>query len=85
MTTGTVKWFDSKKGFGFIVNDNGQDVFVHYTVIDGEGFRSLKEGEIVSYEPTTGKRGLSAAKVLREAQKRSVGSLKPSFGTALPA
>ena len=49
---GTVKWFDSKKGFGFILNPDGQDVFVHFSSIEGEGFRVLKDGERVSYEQT---------------------------------
>ena len=47
MSTGTVKWFDSKKGFGFLINEAGKDVFVHFSVIEGEGFRALKEGEQV--------------------------------------
>ena len=85
MTTGTVKWFDSKKGFGFIVNDEGQDVFVHYTIIEGEGFRSLKEGEVVNYEPAVGKRGLSASKVLREAGKRVTAAHQLSVRQAVPA
>ena len=69
MPSGTVKWFDSKKGFGFIVNDQGQDVFVHFSSIEGEGFRSLKDGEIVEYEQVTGAKGLSAQKVKRVAPR----------------
>lgn len=65
MPTGTVKWFDTKKGFGFIVNPQGQDVFVHFSTIEGDGFRSLKDGERVDYEETTGPKGLSAANVKR--------------------
>ncbi|HUB26117.1 MAG TPA: cold-shock protein [Tepidisphaeraceae bacterium] len=65
MPTGTVKWFDAKKGFGFIVNAQGQDVFVHFSTIEGEGFRSLKDGEKVDYEESTGPKGLSAANVKR--------------------
>jgi len=65
MPTGTVKWFDSKKGFGFIVNAAGQDVFVHFSSIQGDGFRSLKDGESVEYEETTGPKGLSAANIKR--------------------
>ena len=65
MPTGTVKWFDVKKGFGFIVNADGKDVFVHFTSIEGEGFRSLKDGEKVEYEETGGAKGLSAKSVRR--------------------
>ncbi|MCG3126828.1 MAG: Cold shock-like protein [Phycisphaerae bacterium] len=63
MPHGRVKWFDSKKGFGFIVGEEGQDVFVHYTNIDGEGFRALKDGELVEYEARTSEKGLQASKV----------------------
>ncbi len=65
MPTGTVKWFDSKKGFGFIINPDGKDVFVHFSVIDGEGFRSLKDGEHVEYEEMQGEKGLLAKGVKR--------------------
>lgn len=65
MTTGTVKWFDIKKGFGFIVNAEGKDVFVHFSVIEGDGFRSLKDGEVVEYEQFDGPKGLSAKNVKR--------------------
>jgi CspA family cold shock protein len=65
MPTGTVKWFDVKKGFGFIVNADGKDVFVHFTSIEGDGFRSLKDGEKVEYEETGGAKGLSAKSVRR--------------------
>jgi CspA family cold shock protein len=65
MATGTVKWFDTKKGFGFILNPEGKDVFVHYTSIEGEGFRSLKDGEQVEYEQTEGEKGLLAKNVKR--------------------
>ena len=63
--TGTVKWFDSKKGFGFIVDAQGRDVFVHFSSIGGEGFRALKDGEQVEYEEYTGDKGLSAKTVRR--------------------
>jgi CspA family cold shock protein len=69
MTTGKVKWFDCKKGFGFIVNGEGQDVFAHFSAIEGEGFRSLKEGELVQFEQDTGKNGLFASKVMRDAHR----------------
>jgi CspA family cold shock protein len=65
MSTGTVKWFDAKKGFGFILNEQGKDVFVHFSSIEGDGFRSLKDGETVQYELVQGEKGLSAAKVRR--------------------
>ncbi|WP_457678314.1 cold-shock protein [Thermovibrio sp.] len=63
--TGTVKWFDSKKGYGFITADNGQDVFVHYTGISGEGFRTLEEGERVSFSVMESEKGLKAVDVER--------------------
>jgi len=69
MATGTVKWFDSKKGFGFVVNPEGKDVFVHFTSIVGEGFRALKEGEMVEYEEVAGNKGLSAQQVRRLVQQ----------------
>jgi CspA family cold shock protein len=66
MPAGTVKWFDSKKGFGFIVNGEGKDVFVHFSSIEGEGFRSLKDGERVDYEELSGDKGLHARHVKRQ-------------------
>ncbi len=65
MTNGTVKWFSPKKGYGFITQPDGQEVFVHYTAIDGQGFRSLEQGEEVAFEVAQGPKGLQAAKVLR--------------------
>lgn len=65
MLTGAVKWFDSKKGFGFIVGPEGQDVFVHFSVIQGDGFRSLKDGEHVEYEVEKGPKGMLAKNVHR--------------------
>ena len=50
MATGTVKWFDAKKGYGFIAGEDGKDIFVHYSNIDGEGYRTLKDGVEVEYE-----------------------------------
>jgi len=66
MPTGKVKWFDPKKGYGFIVGDVGQDVFVHYTSIEGEGFRALKDGETVDYELVQGDKGYQARNVARK-------------------
>lgn len=63
--TGTVKWFDAKKGYGFITADNGQDVFVHYTGISGNGFRTLEEGERVSFGVQESEKGLKAVEVER--------------------
>ncbi|MEO2069316.1 MAG: cold shock domain-containing protein [Desulfurobacteriaceae bacterium] len=63
--TGTVKWFDAKKGYGFITADNGQDVFVHYTGISGNGFRTLEEGERVSFNVQESEKGLKAVEVER--------------------
>jgi cold shock protein len=66
MPQGTVKWFDAKKGFGFISPDEGgEDVFVHYSAITVDGFKTLEEGEKVDYELTDGKRGQSAINVTR--------------------
>ena len=67
MNSGQVKWFDSKKGFGFIVGPAGEDVFVHFSSIIGDGFRSLKDGETVEYEMVRGQKGLSAQNVRRQA------------------
>lgn len=65
MSTGTVKWFDPKKGYGFILGEEGQDVFVHYTSIMGDGFRALKDGETVNYEMVQGDKGFQARNVSR--------------------
>jgi CspA family cold shock protein len=72
MTLGTVKWFDAKKGFGFILNPDGRDVFVHFSSIQDEGFRSLKDGEQVEFEQTEGARGLHAASVKRVTKQANV-------------
>ena len=63
MAKGTVKWFDPKKGFGFVVNDDGEDVFVHYTSIDGDGFRCLRNGQVVEYEQFDSGKGLQGKDV----------------------
>ena len=66
MNTGVVKWFNSSKGYGFITNDaNGEDVFVHFSAINGEGFKSLDEGQAVTYDLTEGARGMQAANVVK--------------------
>ena len=61
--TGTVKWFNDAKGFGFITSESGQDVFVHYSAIKAEGFRSLKEGAQVEYDLNETPKGLQASNV----------------------
>ncbi|MBK9166164.1 MAG: cold-shock protein [Bryobacterales bacterium] len=60
---GTVKWFNAAKGYGFIQRENGQDVFVHYSAIQSDGYRSLDEGSPVEFEVTQGPKGLQAANV----------------------
>ena len=65
MASGKVKWFDNKKGFGFIAQDTGQDVFVHHTSIMGGGFKTLNEGEDVTFEVITSDKGLKAQNVER--------------------
>jgi len=62
---GSVKWFNDSKGFGFIAQENGEDVFVHHTAIQMEGFKSLSEGDRVEFEVTQGPKGLQAQNVRR--------------------
>jgi cold shock protein len=62
---GTVKWFNDAKGYGFIQQPGGDDVFVHFSAIVGDGFRTLSEGEVVEFDLQTTDRGLQAAKVIR--------------------
>ena len=63
MATGTVKWFNDAKGFGFITQESGEDVFVHYSAIQAQGFKSLAEGDKVEFEVTKGPKGLQASNV----------------------
>lgn len=63
MTQGTVKWFSNEKGYGFIAQSDGEDVFVHYTAIEGDGYRSLQEGQGVEFDIVDGPKGKQAANV----------------------
>ncbi len=63
MPTGTVKWFNDKKGFGFISVEDGEDIFVHHTSIESDGFRTLEEGDNVEFEIVQGEKGNKAEKV----------------------
>ncbi len=65
MSRGTVKWFNDSKGYGFIAQPDGEDVFVHFSVIEGEGFRTLSEGQEVEFELRESEKGLQAAMVVR--------------------
>ncbi len=65
MSTGTVKWFNDSKGFGFITQDGGEDVFIHHTAIKSEGYRSLAPGDKVEFETTQDTKGLRAANVVK--------------------
>ncbi len=65
MASGRVKWFDNRKGFGFIESEPGQDIFVHHTAIQGQGYKTLSEGETVSYEVIESNKGLKAQNVQR--------------------
>ena len=68
MATGKVKWFDERRGFGFITQEGGEDVFVHFSSIQGEGFKTLSEGDPVEFEATKGPKGLQATQVARAQQ-----------------
>ncbi|RLB52377.1 MAG: cold-shock protein [Deltaproteobacteria bacterium] len=64
MATGRVKWFNNSKGYGFIEQEDGEDVFVHFSAIQGDGFKSLEEGQTVEFEVTQGPKGLQAQNVV---------------------
>ncbi|MCD6167605.1 cold-shock protein [candidate division KSB1 bacterium] len=65
MARGRVKWFNENKGYGFIEQDEGPDVFVHYTAVEGDGYRTLAEGQEVEFEAVQGEKGLQATKVVK--------------------
>lgn len=66
MEQGTVKWFNAEKGYGFITREDGSDVFVHFSAIQGEGYKSLEEGQHVTVDVEEGQRGLQAANVVKD-------------------
>ena len=65
MAQGTVKWFSDQKGYGFIEQDNGEDIFVHHSEIQGTGFKTLSEGDVVSFEVGEGRKGPAAQNVVK--------------------
>ncbi len=65
MASGTVKWFNESKGFGFITQDNGTDVFVHYSAIEGDGYKTLAEGQTVSFDVIEGDKGPKAVNIMK--------------------
>ncbi len=65
MATGKVKWFNDQKGYGFVASEQGKDIFVHHSVIEGEGFKTLQDGESVEYEAEEGPKGSKATRVRR--------------------
>ncbi len=77
MAEGTVKWFNPRKGYGFIATDDGQDIFVHYASISGDGYKTLVEGDVVSFDVVEGEKGLRAENVAQKSAPKSKTSRKP--------
>lgn len=75
---GTVKWFDPRKGFGFIIGPEGQDVFAHFSVIEGEGFKALQDGSVVIYDAVRTDKGWKATRVVRKEEPPDVNVVKRS-------
>lgn len=75
---GTVKWFDPRKGFGFIIGPQGQDIFAHFSVIEGEGFKALRDGSIVVYDAVRSDKGWKATRVVRKEEPPEVSVVKRS-------
>jgi CspA family cold shock protein len=84
MTIGTVKWFDPQKGFGFIISPSGCEVFVHYSSIDGQGFRSLRNGQAVEYQEIQTGKGLQGKQVKPLSSNPSDTKKTEENGQALP-
>ncbi|MDF7637531.1 cold-shock protein [Leuconostocaceae bacterium ESL0958] len=66
MEKGTVKWFNSEKGYGFITRENGEDVFAHFSAIQGDGFKTLEDGQAVSFDVESSDRGLQAVNIVKD-------------------
>ncbi len=81
MSEGTVKWFNPRKGYGFIVTADGRDVFVHYAYIQGEGYKTLVEGETVSFDIVEGEKGLRAENVVQKSPPKDKGKAAPESET----
>ena len=84
MQLGTVKWFNNSKGFGFILQESGEDVFVHYSVIEGEGFRTLAEGDRVEFEMARGPKGFHATSVTAKCPSKYEAQAGASTGSRAP-
>jgi len=82
MASGTVKWFNDAKGYGFIMRDDGRDVFVHYSSIEGDGFRTLNQGQPVEYVEHEGPKGLYASEVHKLGMPRHPGQAAPQARVA---